>query len=422
MTVQQLRPPAMSGEIAVASAALRRMAEIPVGSLGSDELPDVLSELAVLEARVGALKLDVLAEADRRQIADQTGDTGTDAWAAKLTGTTRGVMSGGIWLANLLRSKYDATREAFAAGGINQAQVRVIVRAAEDLPAACTREQRVAAEAGLVEKAVNGMNARRLRQAARRMLEGINRELADEHEAGQLKKEEGKAENETWMQLSDNGDGTFSGRFTIPELHGHLLRNYLERLTAPRRLSNNKAGEPVDDDSLNGAWTLSWTEKLGAGFCELLEHLPTDGHGPVAATLLVKVDLQHLRDGLASAGIDTGARVSAGEARRLACGAGIVPAVLGGDSEPLDLGRERRLHTKAQRRALSLKHDSCAAEGCERPFAWTEIHHPEAWSDGGVTSVENGLPLCGFHHRRAHDDRFTLRRLPTGEVRFRRRT
>lgn len=202
MTVQQLRPPAMAGEVAAALAVLRRMAEIPVGSLGIDELPDVLSDLAVLEARVGAIKLDVLAEADRRQIADQTGDTGTDAWAAKLTGTTRGVMSGGIWLANLLRSTYDATREAFAAGGINQAQVRVIVRAAEDLPAACTREQRVAAEAGLVEKAVNGMNARRLRQAARRMLEDINRELADEHEAGQLKKEEGKAETETWMQLS----------------------------------------------------------------------------------------------------------------------------------------------------------------------------------------------------------------------------
>ncbi len=423
MTVQQLRPPAMAGEIAAVLEAFNHAVAIPVGSLGRDELPEVLSELAVLEARVGALKLDVLAEADRRQIADETGDTGTDAWAAKLTGTTRGVMSGGIWLANLLRSKYDATREAFAAGGINQAQVRVIVRAAEDLPAAVTHEQRVAAEAGLVEKAVNGTNARRLRQAARRMLERINKELADEHEAGQLKKEEDRAENETWLQLSDNGDGTFSGRFTIPELHGHLLRNYLERLTAPNRLSRNLAGDLVDDDSLPGAGpTLSWTEKLGAGFLELLEHLPTEGHGPVAATLLVNIDLAHLLDGLASAKLDTGARISAGEARRLACGAGIVPAVLGGDSQPLDLGRERRLHSKAQRRALSLRHDSCATEGCERPFAWTEIHHPEPWSRGGETNLDNGLPLCGFHHRRAHDEKFTMRRLPSGEVRFRRRT
>jgi hypothetical protein len=299
----------------------------------------------------------------------------------------------------------------------------VIVRAAEDLPAAVTREQRVAAEAALVAKAVNGMNARRLRQAARRMLDDINRELADEHEAGQLKKEEGKAENETWMRLTDNGDGTFSGRFTIPELHGHLLRNYLERLTSPRRLSRNKAGELVEDDTLPwGTQNLSWTEKLGAGFLELLEHLPSDGHGPIGATLLVNIDLKNLLDGLASAKLDTGARISAGEARRLACGAGIVPAVLGGESEPLDLGRARRLHTKAQRLALSLTHDSCAVEGCERPIAWTEIHHDKPWSEGGETTLPNGLPLCGHHHRRAHDDRFTLRRLPSGEVRFRRRT
>ena len=423
MSVQQLRAPVMAGEVAAVASAFDRVTEIPVGSLGRDELPEVLSELAVLEARVGALKLDVLAEADRRQIADQTGDTGTDAWAAKLTGSTRGVMSGGIWLANLLRSKYDATRVAFAAGGINQAQARVIVRAGEDLPAVVTREQRIAAEAGLVAKAVNGMNARRLRQAARRMLDEINRQLADEHEAGQLKKEEGKAENETWLQLCDNGDGTFSGRFTIPELHGHLLRTYLERLTSPRRLSRNKDGELVEDDTLpRGAQNLSWTEKLGAGFLELLEHLPNHGHGPVGATLLVNIDLTNLLDGLASAHLDTGTRISAGEARRLACGAGIVPAVLGGDSEPLDLGREKRLHTKTQRRALSLTHDSCATAGCERPFAWTEIHHPHAWSHGGHTSLDNALPLCGFHHRRAHDDRFTMRHLPSGEVRFRRRT
>jgi hypothetical protein len=37
-----------------------------------------------------------------------------------------------------------------------------------------------------------------------------------------------------------------------------------------------------------------------------------------------------------------------------------------------------------------------------------------------VTSLDNGIPLCGHHHRRAHDDRFTLTILPSGEARFRR--
>ncbi|MGH8968267.1 MAG: DUF222 domain-containing protein, partial [Actinomycetes bacterium] len=197
----------------------------------------------------------------------------------------------------------------------------------------------------------------------------------------------------------------------------------LERLSAPHRLARNQAGDVVNDPTLPGHGpTLSWTERLGAAFTDLLEHLPTDGHGSVGATLMIHLDYTHLLDGLAAARLDTGTRISAGEARRLACGAGIVPVVLGGDSEPLDLGRERRLHSKAQRRALATQHDSCATEGCERPFAWCDIHHPHSWKDGGQTSLSNALPLCGFHHRRAHDDTYTTRRLPSGEVRFRRRT
>jgi hypothetical protein len=227
---------------------------------------------------------------------------------------------------------------------------------------------------------------------------------------------------ETWLTLHDNDDGTFSGRFVIPELHGHLLRAALERLSAPRRWTRNKAGEPVEDDTLPGAGPgLNYTERLGAAFTELLEHLPAEGHGGVAATVLVHLPYEHLLDELGSARLDTGVRTSAGEARRLACNAGLVPAVLGGASEVLDLGRKRRLHTAPQRAALSVTHDSCAAEGCDRPFAWCEVHHPHAWSDGGETSMANALPLCGHHHRRAHDSRFTMTLLPSREARFKRR-
>jgi predicted restriction endonuclease len=95
--------------------------------------------------------------------------------------------------------------------------------------------------------------------------------------------------------------------------------------------------------------------------------------------------------------------------------------VLGGDSVVLDLGRTQRLHTASQAKALSVHHETCAAEGCQRPFAWCDIHHVHPWSLGGPTDLDNALPLCGWHHRRAHDDAFTMTLLPTGEVRYRRR-
>jgi hypothetical protein len=411
--------------VAAAQGSVRAAADVPTGVLGLDELTDSIAGLAVLESQVAALKLALVAEADRRKVAQLCGATGTDAWAARLTGSTRAVMAGGIWLAQMLAERYDATRQAFADGGINEAQARVIVRAAEMLPAQASDEQRAAAEAGLVTKAVNGMDARRLRQAARRMLDVVSRSWADEHEATQLQAEEQRAEAETWMSLHDNGDGTFSGRFTIPELHGHMLRTALERLTSPRRLSRDRAGEVVHDDALPGGGPgLSWTERLGLGFTELIEHLPTEASGGFTrsgATVMVHLDYQHLLDGLGSARLDTGVHVSAGTARRLACTAGIAPAVLGGRSEVLDVGREQRLHNTAMRRGLSVSHDTCATQGCERPFAWCEIHHPHAWAAGGSTSLANGIPLCGFHHRRAHDPGFTLDRMPDGDVRFRRR-
>ncbi len=422
MTVTQIREPELPGWVAAAREAVTAAHGVPLGSVGDAELGEVLVEVAVLESQVAALKLQVLAEADARRLAEQTADTGTDAWAAKLTGTTAGVMRGGLWLARLLEERYDVTRRAFADGGLDEAQVRVIVRAGEQIPAGVCVEDREAAEAHLVAMGVEGMNARRLRQAARRMLEVVSRELADEHEATLLEREEDRAEVETWMTLSDNGDGTFSGRFMIPEVAGHLLRHALERLSCPNRLSRNRSGEVVRDETVPGmGQNLNWSERLGVAFVELIEHLPQKGFGGVGALLLVTIDHARLRDGLGSARLDSGAHISAGEARRLACGAGIVPVVLGGRSEPLDVGRGQRLHTEAIRRGLAVLYDTCAAEGCERPFAWCDIHHPHAWSHGGVTSLANGIPLCGHHHRRAHDKVFDLSILPSGGARFHRR-
>ena len=272
------------------------------------------------------------------------------------------------------------------------------------------------------------LNTKTLRRRARRMLDIVSRAAADQHEADLLQEEENHARNETWMDLQDNGDGTWSGRFVIPELQAQLLDTYLQHLRAPRRMSRNLAGESVVDrtvaDFSPNFTGLSWHENMGQALLELCEHLPTEGlasHGRVGATVVIHLDHERLLDGLAAAHVDSGTDISVGEARRLACGAGIIPAVYGGGSLPLDVGRESRLHRKAHRIALSAIYDTCATEGCQRPFAWCEIHHPHAWADGGRTDLDNGLPLCGWHHRRAHDKRYDLRFLASGEVRFRRR-
>ncbi len=74
------------------------------------------------------------------------------------------------------------------------------------------------------------------------MLEVVDRDLADRHEAIMLGRESRRAKHETYLALHDNGDGTYSGKFTLPELHGSLLRTAIETLSAPRRLNRAKVG------------------------------------------------------------------------------------------------------------------------------------------------------------------------------------
>jgi hypothetical protein len=397
---------------------------LPEGPLPADGVPvgGLIEEAVAAEARLAELRLRLVRVAEEQDEAAKVAASGTDAWLAQLTGSSRAATARGLWLARMLHERYPRVRVAFARGDLGEAQCRVIVAAAEKIPSGVDDSARDQAVAALVVRAVEErLAAGRLRRVARRMLDEVSPDAADQHQKKLVEDEERRARGETWLSLADNGDGTWSGRFVIPDLHAHLLGTVLEHLSAPRRLSRNRAGQGVVDET---AGNLGWSDRLGEAFTELLEHLPTDGlaqHGRVGATVMVHLDHRHLLDGLAAARLDSGTEISAGQARRLACGAGIIPAVLGGPSVPLDLGRETRLHTKAQRAALSARHDTCATEGCARPFAWTEIHHLEPWSRGGPTDLGNALPLCGWHHRRAHDGAYDMRTLPSGEVRFRRR-
>jgi len=108
-----------------------------------------------------------------------------------------------------------------------------------------------------------------------------------------------------------------------------------------------------------------------------------------------------------------GTRIPVETARRYACDAGIIPVVLGGAGVPLDVGRSKRLATKEQRIALRSMYRSCAIERCDHHFDLCHIHHLIEWEQLGDTDVENLLPLCSFHHHKAHEGRWRLQLDPS---------
>jgi hypothetical protein len=116
--------------------------------------------------------------------------------------------------------------------------------------------------------------------------------------------------------------------------------------------------------------------------------------------------------------LDTGTLITASEARRLACEAGIIPVVLGGKSQPLDVGRTRRFHTTAQRTAIGIRDRTCTEAGCDWPPAMCHVHHDEPWSTGGKTTVTKGRLLCPRHHSYAHNPKYTMKAVNNGRVVF----
>ena len=178
----------------------------------------------------------------------------------------------------------------------------------------------------------------------------------------------------------------------------------------------------------NADWAdIDWAHRRGRALTELIEHLDTEKlTGKVASTVIITMTAEQVMGAAQAAKLqqtiheatgtlidmapssgaattDTGRLISTSAARRIACNAGILPVVLGGPGHVLDVGRQERFFTEHQRTALATIYETCAAQDCDRPYAWAELHHEDPWSKGGLTDLDRAVPLCGYHHRKMHD-------------------
>lgn len=110
----------------------------------------------------------------------------------------------------------------------------------------------------------------------------------------------------------------------------------------------------------------------------------------------------------------TGQVLAPSVARRMACDAGIIPVVLGGQGELLEMGRSVRLFTPGQRRAVWLRDGGCTYPGCTMPPQWCDAHHVDWWSRGGGTDIDNAALLCERHHTTVHEHDLTATITGTG--------
>ena len=401
------------------SASLDRVVGVDPAYLPTPAKATALTELSRIVTRAQALLLRVLANAD--DVALDQGARSAGAWLAHETRADVGPTLAAGHLADALETRWRRLGEALGEGKVNLAQARVIARALDELPADLEAEVVEKAEAHLLAEAAH-FDPRRLRVLGRRILEVVAPDVADAHESRLLETEEARARRTTELTMHRRGDGTTDVHLRISDAVAGRLRTYLEAYAAPRRGHLDCDADHTDPET---GRPIARSVLMGRAFCSMLESIPAQRlprHGGSATTVMVTVDLETLRSQLGAAGLDTGTRISAGEAMRLACNASIVPVVLGGRGQPLHLGRARRLFTSAQRLAMAVRDGGCRARGCTIPASWCEAHHRDPWGRRGTTDLDNGVLLCSWHHHRSHDPAYRTDTMPNGDIRFRRRT
>src|SRR4051794_36969321 len=394
--------------VATVQGALASVAEVDPAYMGPECQRLALTGLAAARAQLDELTLRVMAAA--AAVADTDAARDVAAWQVAHNHHDIRTAKAEQRLAEALDRRYDAVRSAMTQGRVHLDQAHAIVTALDDLPDDLDTPVRAHAEAVLVELA-GQHTPRELHRLGARVLEAAAPDQAEEILARQLQAEEAAARTKTRLTLRQLGDGTTRITATVPTPTAARLKTYLDALTSPRQ-GQNRGGGP-------------YPRLLGTAFCALLERIdPTQlpQHGGRATTVVVTIALESLKQELGVGDLIGGEALSASQIRRLACTAAILPAVLGGKGQVLDLGRGQRIYTPAQHLALQLSQPTCRAEGCDVPATWCEAHHWRPWAHGGSTDLKDGVLLCSHHHHRVHDPAFTATRLPTGRVRITRRT
>jgi hypothetical protein len=203
--------------------------------------------------------------------------------------------------------------------------------------------------------------------------------------------------NETRLSKRIDGDGMYTINARLhPEL-GTAVFNALDAETSKLV----KAGGDRDVDRQHVA-------------AEALGNLVTGGHQairPREAEIRLHIDAATVVDGPHCDGIceyDDGTPVPPPTARRLLCNGRILPIIIDTNGVVLNAGREIRLANRAQRRALRAMYRTCAFPGCDVDFNNCEIHHINPFELGGLTNIDELLPLCCRHHHVIHEPGWQL--------------
>ena len=362
----------------------------PTGSRYQDIITEIdgMFDDELEEAVVGLKKsldaqntelLMLIAEYDRRKISSTEYELSTTAWlkhTCRMSGTEA---SGTVKTARALAEMPNITEQAIT-GNVVQSAIKLLARTRDVHPEKFTEDELMFADIA------SYLEPSDLRKAVSYWVQQVDFPSAlDEVES--LRRGRRFYFNQSYR-------GMWAATGDLDPESGHIISTALHSLTDPANLD----GEDTRSAPQRNADALT-------DICQffLSHNGSVETSGGEKPHITVTVDYGILSGQLERLPEIDGVAIDPETLRRLTCDAGIIPMVLGSDSEVLDVGRKTRTIPAAVRRALDQRDGGCTWKGCTAPASWTDAHHIVHWADGGDTALYNLVLLCRRHHTATHE-------------------
>ena len=286
-----------------------------------------------------------------------------------------------------------AIRRALASGAVTAGHVDAIAAASRGLDDG-VRQRLVDREESLVEAAVS-LSPEQFERECR----DLARRLSDD---GGLSHQERLRRERNVRRWVDKHSGMCKTLLSLDPLADATAWTAINAAVAAVR-----SADQHDDDR-------SWDQLQADVVVDLLTGARAVGDARVPE-VSVLIDARTAGEGIHGRSVcetSEGHQLPVDTVRRLCCDAVIVPIILGDDGDALHVGRQHRLATRAQRRALRAMYRTCAHPDCNVAFDACRIHHVVYWERGGRTDLANLIPLCETHHHLVHEGGWTLQLFP----------
>ncbi len=375
-----------------------------VSEVGRGERLAVSQRAQRLASRLSAVSVTLLGMADAASESLRDAGTPTSTWLATKGGLSKREAAGMLHQARELCQR-PGVGQAAVDGAISVAKARTISRVLDGLTG-LDAEQSAQAERVMLDLAARQDNDQ-LAKAAPVVLAAVAGDDADTAQERQLQRQAEAAQRNRSLVFGRDGNGsvTFSG--SLPRVAGEAFITLVDSYAESRRRSAVEERDPA-------AALRTSAQRRADALLDLIAAHQAERRAPSTGgdrpRVMVTLNYDRLRSAAVGAGIIAEDElISAGELRRLCCDADLVPAVLGGASETLDVGREHRLVTRGIRTALVLRDGGCVFPGCSTRPAVCEAHHLTPWWDGGETALSNLALLCHHHHGLVEPAKYTTR-------------